>query len=79
MTVRVNAALPEEGVVSESVARTVKVEGGPAVVGVPEITPVLAFRVYPAGKLPVPLWVNPAEGVPAPLSQAPVVSTTHQV
>jgi hypothetical protein len=37
--------------VSESVAVTVKLVG-PVAVGVPEMTPVLAFRVRPAGRLP---------------------------
>jgi hypothetical protein len=38
--------------VSESVTVTVKLEV-PAVVGVPDITPVEALRIRPAGKLPV--------------------------
>jgi hypothetical protein len=49
----VRASVPDEGTVSESVAWTVKVTGAPAVVGVPEITPVVAFRVKPMGKLPL--------------------------
>jgi len=43
----------------------VKVEGGPAVVGVPEITPVLAFRVNPAGKLPCHSGSIPRRGASA--------------
>ncbi len=50
-TVSVNARLAVAGVAAESVTETVKVNE-PATVGVPVITPVLAFSVKPAGNVP---------------------------
>ena len=47
-----SAAVVVAGGDSESLTCTVKFEV-PAVVGVPEITPLLAPRVKPAGKLPL--------------------------
>ena len=45
-------AVAISGAVSESLTPTVKLEL-PAEVGVPEMTPVLALSVSPAGKLPL--------------------------
>jgi len=50
-TVRVSCFVAVCVCVSESVTVTVKVV--PVLLGVPEITPVDAFKVNPAGKLPV--------------------------
>jgi hypothetical protein len=52
LTTMLKVVVAVSDVVSESLTPTVKVEL-PAAVGVPEITPVLALRVNPAGKLPV--------------------------
>jgi hypothetical protein len=51
-TEMVRLAVAVSGVVSESATPMVKLEV-PAAVGVPEITPVLALSVKPAGRLPV--------------------------
>jgi hypothetical protein len=52
LTTMLRLAVEVSGVLSESLTPTVKLEV-PAAVGVPEITPVLAFSANPAGKLPV--------------------------
>jgi hypothetical protein len=52
LTTMLRLAVAVSGVLSESLTPTVKL-AVPAAVGVPEITPVLAFSVSPAGKLPV--------------------------
>ena len=52
ITVMVRTTVPDEGMGSESVAWTVKVNGGPGTLGVPEMTPVVESRVKPPGKLP---------------------------
>jgi hypothetical protein len=52
LTTMLRLAVEVPGVVEESLMPTVKL-AVPAAVGVPEITPVLAFSVSPAGKLPV--------------------------
>ena len=44
ITVMVRTTVPDEGMDSESVAWTVKVEGGPGVLGVPEMIPVVAIE-----------------------------------
>ena len=53
LTVMASGAVAVAGGDSESLTCTVKFEV-PGVVGVPEISPLLAFRVKPFGKLP---WV----------------------
>ena len=51
VTVMLSGAVAVAGGDWESLTRTVKLDV-PAVVGVPEITPLVAFSVKPAGKLP---------------------------
>src|ERR1019366_9378892 len=56
--VMLSGALAVAGGVSESATCTVKFEV-PAVVGVPEITPVLGFRPKPGGKGPLVMLSGP--------------------
>jgi hypothetical protein len=63
--VRVNCFVAVAGVVAESRTCTVKV-AAPLAVGVPEITPVEAFRVSPVGS--VPTVIDHEYGVTPPVA-----------